>query len=53
MQVGPQSIFVVGRDDDMESTQSSFDENDNDDAASWETVDDNMMATFDADEQQV
>ncbi|XP_057848632.2 probable ubiquitin-conjugating enzyme E2 23, partial [Cryptomeria japonica] len=51
--VGPQSIFVVGRDDDMESTQSSFDENDNDDAASWETVDDNMMATFDADEQQL
>ncbi|GLJ54406.1 hypothetical protein SUGI_1168530 [Cryptomeria japonica] len=51
--VGPQAIFVVGRDDDMESTQSSFDEDDNDNAASWETVDDNMMATFDADEQQL
>ncbi|KAH9309982.1 hypothetical protein KI387_037893 [Taxus chinensis] len=37
----------------MESTQSSLDEDDNDDAASWETVDDNMMATFDADEQQI
>ncbi|XP_059070618.1 probable ubiquitin-conjugating enzyme E2 23 [Cryptomeria japonica] len=51
--VGPQSIFVVGRDDDMKSIQSSFDEDDNDDATSWETVDDNIMATFDADEQQL
>eukprot|EP01018_Ginkgo_biloba_P041296 Gb_00082 [translate_table: standard] len=51
--VGPQAIFVVGRDDDLESTPSSFNNNDNDDddAASWETVDDNTLDILEPDEQ--
>ena len=36
-QVGPQAVYVVGRDDDDESTGA---ESDSSDAASWETVDD-------------
>ncbi|KAH0867403.1 hypothetical protein HID58_074425 [Brassica napus] len=35
--VGPQAVYVVGRDDDDESTGA---ESDSSDAASWETVDD-------------
>eukprot|EP00252_Welwitschia_mirabilis_P011751 TRINITY_DN2615_c0_g1_i2.p1 TRINITY_DN2615_c0_g1~~TRINITY_DN2615_c0_g1_i2.p1 ORF type:complete len:951 (+),score=252.41 TRINITY_DN2615_c0_g1_i2:255-2855(+) len=49
--VGPQTIFVVAREDDVESIPSQLsednenenvddDDNDDDDAASWETVDD-------------
>lgn len=51
--VGPQTIFVVGREDDMESTQSSFHDGDEDgdDAASWETVDDNTRDAFEADKE--
>lgn len=51
--VGPQTIFVVGREDDMESTQSSFHDGDEDvdDAASWETVDDNTSDAFEADKE--
>jgi len=53
--VGPQTIFVVGREDDMESTQSSFHDGDEDgdDAASWETVDDNTSDAFEADKEVV
>lgn len=44
LQVGPQAIFVVTRDEDgMSSARTSDledeDENDDDDAASWTTVD--------------
>lgn len=53
--VGPQTIFVVGREDDMESSQSSFHDGDEDgdDAASWETVDDNTRDAFEADKEVV
>jgi len=36
-QVGPQAIYVVGRDDDAESLAAGSDISD---AATWETVDD-------------
>lgn len=38
-QVGPQEIYVVGRDDDDDGLS--------DDGASWETVDENEMDIFD------
>eukprot|EP01018_Ginkgo_biloba_P018614 Gb_29475 [translate_table: standard] len=49
--VGPQAIFVVGRDEDEGSIQSSLEEDDEDDAASWETVDSNGMDALEKDEQ--
>lgn len=45
LQVGPQAVFVVTRDDDDISSahtsdlEDGEDDNDGDDAASWETVD--------------
>lgn len=39
--VGPQAIFVVGRDDDDDSIAAGSEVSD--DAASWETVDDDEM----------
>ncbi|XP_077219554.1 ubiquitin-conjugating enzyme 23 isoform X2 [Tasmannia lanceolata] len=40
--VGPQAVYVVGRDDDDESLEGGNEVSD-DDAASWETVDENEM----------
>lgn len=40
-QVGPNEVYVVGRDD-----EESFD-GESDEGASWETVDDNEMDTLD------
>lgn len=45
--VGPQAIYVVGRDDDGESFGGGSEISD--DGASWETVDDNDMNTLEAD----
>ncbi|KAB1207518.1 putative ubiquitin-conjugating enzyme E2 23 [Morella rubra] len=42
--VGPQAIYVVGRDDDDESIAAGSEVSD--DAASWETVNDNEMDTI-------
>lgn len=42
LQVGPQEIYVVGRDDDSVAAGSEV----SDDAASWETVNDNEMDTL-------
>lgn len=41
-QVGPNEVYVVGRDD-----EESFD-GDSDEGASWETVDDTEMDTLDS-----
>lgn len=49
--VGPQAIFVVGRDEDDASIQSNVDEDGEDDAASWETVDFDVVDALDMDEQ--
>lgn len=43
-QVGPQAIYVVGRDDDGDSFGGGSEVSD--DAASWETVDENDMNTL-------
>lgn len=43
--VGPQAIYVVGRDDDDESLAAGSEVSD--DAASWETVNDDEMDTLD------
>lgn len=49
-QVGPQAIYVVDRDDDAESIAAGSEISD-DDAASWETVqDDDMDALENAEE---
>ncbi|CAN6485144.1 unnamed protein product [Victoria cruziana] len=49
--VGPQAVFVVGRDDDDDSSQANVEDGD-DDAASWETVDpDDMNDLENADEE--
>ncbi|XP_031476146.1 probable ubiquitin-conjugating enzyme E2 23 isoform X1 [Nymphaea colorata] len=49
--VGPQAVFVVGRDDDDDSSQANIEDGD-DDAASWETVDsDDMNALENVDEE--
>lgn len=40
-QVGPQAIYVVGRDDDETIAAESY----GSDAASWETVDDEIVGT--------
>lgn len=42
-QVGPQAIYVVGRDDDESIAGGS----DGDDAASWETVEDDTDSVND------
>ena len=47
VQVGPQAIYVVGRDDDESIAAGS---EVSDDAASWETVDDEMDALENAQE---
>lgn len=49
--VGPQAIFVVGRDEDDASIQSNVEEDGEDDAASWETVDPDAVDALEMDEQ--
>ena len=44
VQVGPQAIYVVGRDDDGDSFAGGSEVSD--DGASWETVDENDMNTL-------
>lgn len=44
-QVGPQAIYVVGREDDGDSFDGGSEVSD--DGASWETVDDNEMDAHD------
>ncbi|XP_020517139.1 probable ubiquitin-conjugating enzyme E2 23 isoform X1 [Amborella trichopoda] len=48
--VGPQAVFVVGRDEDEGSIQADLEDGD-DDAASWETVDSDEMSVENADEE--
>lgn len=50
--VGPQAIFVVGRDEDDASIQSNVEEDGEDDAASWETVDSDAVDGLDMDEHE-
>lgn len=42
-QVGPQAIYVVGRDDDDDDDSIGGGSDVSDDAASWETVEDTEM----------
>ncbi|OVA03814.1 Ubiquitin-conjugating enzyme [Macleaya cordata] len=49
--VGPQAIYVVGRDDDEESIGGGSDVSD-DDAASWETVNDDEMGDLENAEEE-
>lgn len=48
--VGPQAVFVVGREDDGDSFDGGSEISD--DAASWETVDENEMGKFDDAEEE-
>ncbi|XP_058090822.1 probable ubiquitin-conjugating enzyme E2 23 [Magnolia sinica] len=49
--VGPQAIYVVGRDDDEESIEGGSEVSD-DDAASWETVEENEMRVLENAEEE-